>query len=93
MEEDQREQRVLISDPSIFKSDPKPNLEEITLPTLRVMTNIRVSTEELIPYTRGTSFKTDDSNKYKLFIVDEPEEIVGLSWANASLFAWITIVG
>ena len=77
VKEDRKDRRVFISEPSVSKATPNPNFGEMSLPTARIMTNIRAGTDELVPYTTGTSYPTDDLKKYKLFIVDEPKEICG----------------
>ena len=78
VEEDQKEKRVLISNTSIIKpGNPMKGLEESYLPTETIMINIGALSDELVPYTTGMSFNSNDCKKYKLFIADEPKEICG----------------
>ena len=69
---------VLIPDPSITKMNPMRAFGETNISMGVPLTNIGASIEDLVSYTSGTSDQnSDDSKKYKLFIVDEPKEVCG----------------
>ena len=78
VEEHKKQKSVFVSDRSITQSNNPTNLlENSVLPTTTIMTNIGARTDELVPYTTGMSTNSDNSKKYKLFIVDDAKAICG----------------
>ena len=93
VEEHKKQKSVFVSDRSITQSNNPTNLlENSVLPTTTIMTNIGARTDELVLYTTGTSTNSDNSKKYKLFIVDEAKAICGTVMGQGITFFRNTIV-